>query len=784
MPLQQMPVTEFQAPPIGSGFGAAPVVEEGHVMGGQQPIAMQGGGLVSEAREVQQAGRYGDAMLVHMNPEEAMALNEMGNAGLGGLRRAQMTINPQTGLPEMFSFKDALPAIAGIVGGMFGGPIGAGLASGLTTFATTKGDIGRSLLAGLGAWGSGELMATLGGSGAASQMAGAGTSFTPGSPNLTASIGGPSANFASGMGNTLSAAGGNAVMGQGFNAGAFPSASANLSSLGGAPAYSVSSAAPSFVAPPPVNPIFSPGVEQAALAAGNLPNATAQSMADAAGRKAYSLASFPEKLGYMGSGLSNINPTQLSGTGIGGLGLSDVGIPALAATTGIAGGMVPPPPVPSFDNEEKVYSSVAPPPADYGYNPPPPDYRPGIDPPWDYYRRAKDGGYVNDLPTVNAKFGLKDLGRALSPAYALASGGIEGLLSSYSLPYMASQGQYGLPDEEDALRNDDIDNSGAMASPPPVRISGGNLSMQGGTKGMMTGDFTASPEVMSEISDSQLLKYLRDEGFTPEEIQSYLDPETKPFQVGTAGGIVGDASTAHLTADSNPDSPTLTDIDLGRKDAEELRSVSHLLGPETVNQIKLGRQIRQGPRGGTRLGYTMGQESEAADAARSGVMSFASPQAQSALAERMAVTPEANQPQNAEERAIYDNALLALQGVLEEGEAQQAIDEFIEVFGPEAYRELEAIAANEMDDGGIVEPANGETTIAEGEIQGPDIIPGKIVNPVTGEETANLRVGENEYIEPADSLERRAMAAGLPPEPRNGAMIRGMEERQLEAMYG
>ena len=772
MPLQQMPVTEFQAPPIGSGFGAAPVVEEGHVMGGQQPIAMQGGGLVSEAREVQQAGRYGDDMLVHMNPEEAMALNEMGNAGLGGLRRAQMTVNPQTGLPEMFSFKDALPAIAGIVGGMFGGPIGAGLASGLTTFATTKGDIGRSLLAGLGAWGSGELMATLGSSGAASQMAGAGTTFTPGS-GVGPNVSGASIDFGSGL----------------------PIAEA---------------------------------AQQTALAAGNLPNATAQSMADAAGREMFSAAPFSQKLGYMGSGLSNFSPTQLSGTGIGGLGLSDVGIPALAATTGIAGGMVPPPPVPSFDNEEKVFSSVAPPPADYGYNQPPPDYRPGIDPPWDYYRRAKDGGYVNDLPTVNAKFGLKDLGRALSPAYALASGGIEGLLSSYSLPYMASQGQYGLPDEEDALRNDDIDNSGAMASPPPVRISGGNISMLGGTNGKtvgdvergrylkswpvdpddpsqgrhskrwsaddyvppdkgMTGDYSASPEEMletAEMTDGQLLKYLRDQGFTPEEIQSYLDPETKPFQVGTAGGIVGDASTAHLTADSNPDSPTLTDIDLGRKDAEELRSVSHLLGPETVDQIKLGRQIRQGPRGGTRLGYTMGQESEAADAARSGVMSFASPQAQSALAERMAVTPEANQPQNAEERAIYDNALLALQGVLEEGEAQQAIDEFIEVFGPEAYRELEAIAANEMDDGGIVEPANGETTIAEGEIQGPDVIPGKIVNPVTGEETANLRVGENEYIEPADSLERRAMAAGLPPEPRNGAMIRGMEERQLEAMYG
>ena len=120
-----------------------------------------------------------------------------------------------------------------------------------------------------------------------------------------------------------------------------------------------------------------------------------------------------------------------------------------------------------------------------------------------------------------------------------------------------------------------------------------------------------------------------------------------------------------------------------------------------------------------------------------------------------------------------------------EGEAaQMAIDEFIETFGAEAYRMLEQLVANESENGGIVQPANGETTVAEGEIQGPDVIPGKIVDPVTGEQTANLRVGENEYIEPADSLQRRAMAAGLPPSPQNGAMVRGEEEKQLEAMYG
>ena len=51
-------------------------------------------------------GRYGDSMLVHMNPQEV--------AGLASLAPGQMTINPETGLPEAFSFTKLFDRIAPI----------------------------------------------------------------------------------------------------------------------------------------------------------------------------------------------------------------------------------------------------------------------------------------------------------------------------------------------------------------------------------------------------------------------------------------------------------------------------------------------------------------------------------------------------------------------------------------------------------------------------------------------------------------------------------------------
>ena len=145
---------------------------------------------------------------------------------------------------------------------------------------------------------------------------------------------------------------------------------------------------------------------------------------------------------------------------------------------------------------------------------------------------------------------------------------------------------------------------------------------------------------------------------------------------------------------------------------------------------------------------------------------------------------QGEEPQNPRERAIYDRAVLALQHELEPEVGQRASEEFLEVFGPDALHMLQEMVRGDRETGGVVETASGETTVEEGDIQGPDVIAGKIVDPVTGEQTANLRVGENEYIEPAVSLARRAKVAGLPPTPENGAMIRGQEERMLRQAVG
>ena len=197
-----------------------------------------------------------------------------------------------------------------------------------------------------------------------------------------------------------------------------------------------------------------------------------------------------------------------------------------------------------------------------------------------------------------------------------------------------------------------------------------------------------------------------------------------------------------------------------------------------------------------------GVAGEPVNIAADGLMAGADPAMQAAVAERDMVPTSPDQPQDAEERAVYDRALLALQGQLENEEAQMAVDEFIEVFGPQALAQLEVLVNQPRDNGGIVETASGQDTVGmtEEEItagiptarmaggglaqQGPDVIPGKIVDPMTGRQTANLLVGENEYIEPADSLSRRAMAAGMEGTPHNGAMVRGREEEQLRQMYG
>lgn len=104
-------------------------------------------------------GRYGDSMLVHMNPIEVEGLASMSPTG-------SLTVNPQTGQPEAF-----LPFLAPLLGGMMGTSLLAGtggllagkaalagaIGSGLGSFAAT-GDLKQGLISGITGFGIGSAL--------------------------------------------------------------------------------------------------------------------------------------------------------------------------------------------------------------------------------------------------------------------------------------------------------------------------------------------------------------------------------------------------------------------------------------------------------------------------------------------------------------------------------------------------------------------------------------------------------------------------------------------------
>jgi hypothetical protein len=107
-------------------------------------------------------GRNGDSMLIHMAPEEVQGLQSLAMAAGGSL-----SINPETGLYEASFLKKLLPTLLGI-GLSFIPGVGPLAAAGLVGAGETirTGDLGKGLMAGLGAYG---------GAGLASGLAGAGT---------------------------------------------------------------------------------------------------------------------------------------------------------------------------------------------------------------------------------------------------------------------------------------------------------------------------------------------------------------------------------------------------------------------------------------------------------------------------------------------------------------------------------------------------------------------------------------------------------------------------------
>jgi len=115
------------------------------------------------AEQMAQQGRYGDSMMVHMNPIEVAGIASLSPTG-------QLTTNPMTGQPEAFLpfLAPLLGSLAGstfLTGSTLGGLLGTGLSSGvagaigsgLATTAVT-GDLKEGLLSGLTGFGIGKAL--------------------------------------------------------------------------------------------------------------------------------------------------------------------------------------------------------------------------------------------------------------------------------------------------------------------------------------------------------------------------------------------------------------------------------------------------------------------------------------------------------------------------------------------------------------------------------------------------------------------------------------------------
>ena len=100
--------------------------------------------------EMARYGRYGDSMLVHMNPVEV--------AGIASLTPGGLTKNPVTGQPEAFAF--LAPMLLGAAGISMTPLASAALVGGIT--AIQEKDLGKGLLAGIGGLAAGALGEKLG----------------------------------------------------------------------------------------------------------------------------------------------------------------------------------------------------------------------------------------------------------------------------------------------------------------------------------------------------------------------------------------------------------------------------------------------------------------------------------------------------------------------------------------------------------------------------------------------------------------------------------------------
>lgn len=157
------------------------------------------------ANHLAQKGRGPDSTLVHMSNREVAGLNALAKKHGG-----QLSVNPDTGLPEAGFLDNILPMVAGagltyISGGAINPLMAGGIIGGIT--ALDSKDLSKGLTAGLGAWGGAGMVGGLAGLGAA----GAETAAMA-APEYQAAVGTGAGQFVDAPMKTLSTLGGGSAL--------------------------------------------------------------------------------------------------------------------------------------------------------------------------------------------------------------------------------------------------------------------------------------------------------------------------------------------------------------------------------------------------------------------------------------------------------------------------------------------------------------------------------------------------------------------------------------------
>lgn len=273
------------------------------------------------AQELADKGRYGDSMLVHMNPKEVAGMQY-----LGSKYGAKMTVNPSTGLPEAFNFSRFLPMIVGAALAPYTGGTSAALIVGGVETART-GNIMKGLQAGLGAFGGANIATSLGTMGAeqaaaqalpVTDVAASSTGAVPTAPGIVPTAT-PSASVVPGSSTDVlrSAASQNLSSAPpaltptstgpfeyanvGYNTGVVPA----TGPAGVNPGVDFSTQTPTVAAPP--QPISAPS---AAAAAPGAPTYTRVNSVPGAGGTTYGTPGFRPTYSQMGAGIERLGTTE------------------------------------------------------------------------------------------------------------------------------------------------------------------------------------------------------------------------------------------------------------------------------------------------------------------------------------------------------------------------------------------------------------------------------------------------------------------------------------------